>query len=173
MICKYILLIMFLNEPKLILLLSAKSFPVLLRIINNPIKNQWLLYIRLNDQTAQLQTIQFSISHLFVHCLNCPVGWDCRIHRLLLCRTVWHLTNERAGYDTKQSDGKVPVTLDLCGMQSISLTLLPGPPPVTPDRVLSMAQIELNCVLMQNWIVWNGTVFDILKCTYAKLNCLK
>ena len=32
---------------------------------------------------------------------------------------------------------------------------------VAPDRVLSMGQKELNCILMQNWIVWNGTVFDI------------
>ena len=32
---------------------------------------------------------------------------------------------------------------------------------VAPDRVLSMGQIELNYVLMLNWIVWNKTVFDI------------
>ena len=30
-----------------------------------------------------------------------------------------------------------------------------------PERVLSMGPIELNCILMLNWIVWNGTVFDI------------
>ena len=49
-----------------------------------------------------------------------------------------------------------------------------------------MGQIELNCVLMLNWIVWNRTVFDIgiaylckielfvnKKYTYAKLDCLK
>ena len=27
------------------------------------------------------------------------------------------------------------------------------------DRVFSMGRIELNCVLMQNWIVWNRTVY--------------
>ncbi len=32
---------------------------------------------------------------------------------------------------------------------------------VTLDRVLFMGQIELNCALMLNWIVWNGTVFGI------------
>ncbi len=32
---------------------------------------------------------------------------------------------------------------------------------VALDRVLSMGQIELNYVLTLNWIVWNGTVFDI------------
>ena len=44
---------------------------------------------------------------------------------------------------------------------------------VAPDRALSMGKIKLNyvleielfchvnCVLMLNWIVWNGTAFDI------------
>ena len=67
------------------------------------------------------------------------------------------------GYDTKQSHGEAPVMLELWGMQSTpSLPLLPGllwPRVVAPDRVLSMGQIELNCILMLNWIVWNGTVF--------------
>ena len=52
--------------------------------------------------------------------------------------------------------------LKLWEMQSTdSLPLLPGPlwPRVeAPDRVLSMGQIELNCVLMLNWIVRNRTV---------------
>ena len=40
---------------------------------------------------------------------GCPVGWGCRIHRLLLCRGVGPLLpNECPGYDTKQSDGEVP-----------------------------------------------------------------
>ena len=47
--------------------------------------------------------------------------------------------------------------LDLWGMQSTpSLPSLPGPlrPGVlAPDRVLSMGQIELNCMLMLHWIV--------------------
>ena len=30
-----------------------------------------------------------------------------------------------------------------------------------PDRVLSMGQIEQNYILLLNWIVWNGIVFDI------------
>ena len=40
--------------------------------------------------------------------------------------------------------------LELCGMQSTSsLSLLPGslwPGVIAPDRVLSMGQIELNCI---------------------------
>ena len=45
-----------------------------------------------------------------------------------------------------------------------SLPSLPGqiwPGVVAPDRVLSVGQIELNSVLMLNWIVQNGIVFDI------------
>ena len=55
------------------------------------------------------------------------------------------------GYDTKQSDGEVPVMLGLWGMGSPpSLPLLPGPlwlGMVAHDRALSMGQIELNCEL--------------------------
>ena len=50
--------------------------------------------------------------------------------------------NECPGYDTKQSDGVVPVMLELWGMQSTpSLPSLPGPlwpGVVAPDRALSM-----------------------------------
>ena len=64
------------------------------------------------------------------------------------------LPNERPGYDTKQSDGEASVMLDFWGVWSTSsLPLLPGPlwlRMVAPDRLLSMGQIELNCVLMLN-----------------------
>ena len=54
---------------------------------------------------------------------------------------------------------------ELWGMQSTtSLLLLPGPLQSgvgAPDTVVSMTQIELNCVLTLNWIVWNRTDFDI------------
>ena len=56
------------------------------------------------------------------------------------------------------------------------------PEVVVPDRVQSMAQIELNSVLMLNWIVWNRTVFDlncllmlnwiVLKMVQRELNCV-
>ena len=42
---------------------------------------------------------------------NGPVGLGCRIHRLHLQRSKNSPRVSR--YDTKQSDGKVPVTLDL------------------------------------------------------------
>ena len=61
------------------------------------------------------------------------------------------------GYDTKQSDAEVPIMLELWGMQSTPLLpSLPGPlwpRVVILDIVLSMCQIELNGVLMLNWIV--------------------
>ena len=44
-------------------------------------------------------------------------------------------------------------------LPSLPYPLWPGV--VAPDRVLSMGQIELNCVLMLNWIAWNRSVFDI------------
>ena len=73
--------------------------------------------------------------------LACPVGWDCRIQWLHLSRGV-RPTNECPRYDTKQSDGEVPVMLGLWGMWSTpSLLLLPGrlwPGVVAPDRALSM-----------------------------------
>ena len=65
-----------------------------------------------------------------------------------------------------QSDGEVPVMQELWGM--LSASSLPSflgplwPTVVVQDRVLSMGQIELNSVLMLDWIVWNGTVFSML-----------
>ena len=38
------------------------------------------------------------------------VGLGCRIHRLHLCRRV---SNECSGYNTKQSDGEVPIMVEL------------------------------------------------------------
>ena len=64
--------------------------------------------------------------------------------------------NECPGYDSKQSDDQVPIMLELCGMQSTaSLPSLPSPlwrGVVAPEMVLSMRQIEVNCVLMLHCI---------------------
>ena len=80
-------------------------------------------------------------------------------------------------FDTKQSDGEVPVMIELWGLWSIpSLPLLPGPfwsGEIALDRVLSISQIELNCVLTLNWIPWSRTVLTLNLRTYVKLNCLK
>ena len=81
---------------------------------------------------------------------HCPVGWGCRIHRLLLCRGV-RPPLRVSWYDTKQSDGEVPAVLELWGMRSTpSLPSLPGPlwpGVVAPDRALSMGWIELTAYL--------------------------
>ena len=95
----------------------------------------------------------------------------------LLQRDKSPYPNKCAGYDTKQSDGEVPVMQEIWGMRStLSLPSLPGPlcpRVVVPDRVLSLLQIELNTELMLNWIVWKRTVLIFKRRTYAKLNCLK
>ena len=64
-------------------------------------------------------------------------------------------------YDSKQSDGKAPVMLELWGMQSTpSLPSVPGPLGpglIAPHRVQSMGQKELSSVLMLNGILfWFG-----------------
>ena len=70
---------------------------------------------------------------------GCPVGWGYRIHQLLLCRGVRPHSNECPIYDTKKSDGEVPVMLELWGMRSTPLLpSLPGPlwpGVVAPDKV--------------------------------------
>ena len=86
-------------------------------------------------------------------------------------------SNKCPGYDITQFDVEGPVMLELWGMSRTPLLpSLPGPlwpGGVAPDRVLSMGQIELNCVLMSNWIGCDGTVLTFKLHTYAKLNCLK
>ena len=107
---------------------------------------------------------------------RCRVGWGCRIHRRHLCRGV-RLSQRVSWYDTKQFDGEASVMLELWLMWSTPLwPLLPcplWPGVVAPDRVLSVGQIEQNCVLVLNWIVWDGTVFTFKLWNYTKLNCLK
>ena len=44
------------------------------------------------------------------------VGWGCRIHRLHLCREA-RPPQRMSRYDSKQSDGEIPVMLELWGMQ--------------------------------------------------------
>ena len=101
---------------------------------------------------------------------DCQVGYGCSILRLHLCKRLRHL-NECLVYDTNQSDGEVPVMLELLRMRSTpSLPSLPGPHlpgVVAPDRALSMGEIELNCVLRRNWIAWNRTNLTF-NCVWTK-----
>ena len=63
-------------------------------------------------------------------------------------------TNECPGYDIKQSDCEVLIILEIWRIRiTPSLPSLPGllwPRMVAPNRVLSMGQVELKCLLMQN-----------------------
>ena len=89
---------------------------------------------------------QFSLDHLSYPVMSslvlllwyCPVSWGCKRHQMLLCRGVRPPFYECQGYDTKQSDGEVPVMLELWGMQNTPLLLLlPGPlwhGVVAPDK---------------------------------------
>ena len=91
----------------------------------------------------------------YTHCLSAE---DCPPRRSVLYMTLNNL-------------------MELWGMQGTpSLPLFQGllwPGLVAPNRVQSMSQIELNCVLMLNWIAWNRTVLTFKQCHYAKLNCLE
>ena len=59
------------------------------------------------------------VGHINYCCLfktkfSCPVGWGCRIHRLLLCRGV-RPPQWVSWYDTQQSDSDVPMMLGALG----------------------------------------------------------
>ena len=69
----------------------------------------------------------------------CSVGEGGRLHLWIRFNT---LSNEYPGYDTKQSDGEVPVMLGISGIRSTTLLpFLPGqlwPRMIAPDWDLSM-----------------------------------
>ena len=80
--------------------------------------------------------------------------------------------NECPGHEIKQPDGEVEVILELWGMWStLSLPSLPGSflfEVIAPDTVISMVQIEQNCVLMLNWFFFKKrTVFFIRTVPYS------
>ena len=62
-------------------------------------------------------TVTFLLHSLFFQFSRkvCLVSWGCRIYWLHLCRGVRLPRHECPGYDTKQSDGEVPVMLELLG----------------------------------------------------------
>ena len=109
--------------------------------------NMWNISCRI--ELCYKESIYLSIYHqpfLSIWQYLGPIGWIVRIPWVCLCR-VERLPNESTEYDMKPSDHDTPV-LDLWGMWSNpTLPLLPSPlwpGPVVPDRVLSMAQIEIS-----------------------------
>ena len=95
----------------------------------------------------------------------CPVGWGCIIHHLHLCRGL-RPPNKCPGYDTKQSDGKVPIILELWGMRSNPLLpSLPGP--LRPRVVASDKGHIYGSNRTKPWF-WEFTVFAFKLSIYAK-----
>ena len=130
----------------------------------------WCGWITRVKGICSQQALVFITFFLFSDTLRCvalhvcknETSNDCRIHRLLLFRGVRPPYQWVYWYDTKKFYGKAPVIRELWRMLSTpSLPSLPGslrPGVAVSDRVLSLGQIELNCILMVNWIVWNRTV---------------
>ena len=122
--------------------------------------------------------------HVLLFYLNCLVGWGCRIHQLLLCRVVTPHPHECPAYDTKQSDGEVPVMLELWGIRTTPLLPL-WPGVVAPDKGPIYELDKTNGIFKLNWIIWlnwialdrnvfdNWTLLTFQLCDSAKLNYLK
>ena len=100
----------------------------------------YLLSNPLNNRTSNVSL--YSCIHLdrfgdILYENICPVSWGCWIHRLLLCRRVRPPTpNVCLRYDTKQSDGNVPVSFGECRvpLHCPKLTGLLWPGVVAPDK---------------------------------------
>ena len=92
---------------------------------------------------------------------NCPVGWGCRRVRP---------PNEWPGYDTKQSDGEVPVMFEALGnAEHPFIVIAPrstlarrGSTWKCPIYGLNRTNgiLMLNWIVWLNWIAWNRNVFD-------------
>ena len=94
------------------------------------------LGVMVNKYSTFPKTPGLEFHHQMLEChiqdtlTRCPVGWACRIYQLLLCRGVGP-PNECPGYDSKQSDGEVPVMLELhCHRSQVHS----GPRVVAPDK---------------------------------------
>ena len=85
------------------------------------------------------------------------VGWGCRIYRLHLCKVVRLLDMRLNNLIVKLQNAGVWRMRSIPSLPSLPVSLWSGV--VAPERVLSMVQIELNCILMLYWIVWNRTVY--------------
>ena len=113
---------------------SEFSFSLIVYLTDSYLLLDWLPYLvlpkfNLWSHAPKIQEVKVHIRHVMLWGFknnNCPVGWGCKIHRLLLCWGVRPPSNVCPRYDTKQSDGEVPVMLELWGMQSaLSLPSLP------------------------------------------------
>ena len=135
--------------------------PYFLQNYDKEIQAILIVFKQMRFCLSNMLSIKYSFRNLRLYIYingiwSCPVS---RIHRLHLCRGVRSPPNECPVYDTKQSDGKVPVILEFWGMQStLLLSSLPGPlwpRVVAPDKV---PMYGLDRTYLR---------------TYAKLNYLK
>ena len=103
--------------------------------------------------TYKLATVFFTVPG--------PVGWGYRIHRQLLCRGVRlsqrvscirHSTIWWRGSSNSGALGNVEYSF---------ITIAPTSTLTRSGSILSIGPVEVNSVLMLNWIVWNKTIFDI------------
>ena len=82
--------------------------------------------LMLNQTKQNLRNLIPSMMTLTYY--TCPVGWGCRIHRLLLCRGVRPPPMSVLDLTLNNLYGEVPVILELWGIRCTpSLLLLPGP----------------------------------------------
>ena len=113
------------------------------------------LFVNVNCSVVHSYSLNFlKFEMAYLHPMSGPGGWGSRIHRELLSRRIAPPHNESPVDDSNQSDAEDLVMMELWGMQSTpSLPSLPCPlwsGVIAPNRVLSMGQIELNCLLMLN-----------------------
>ena len=109
--------------------------------------------------TGAVEYADCFFAEVWVSLNQCPVASSAGAVEYTDCFSAEGLDsyNECPEYDTKQSDSEALVMLKLWWMWSTPLLLpFPGllwPRVVIPDKVLSMGQIELNCVLILNWVI--------------------
>ena len=98
-----------------------------------------------------------------VYVYACVYVSVCACVCVCICVYVYVWVCECSGYDTTQSDGEVPVMLELWGMPNIPLLpQLPGllwPGAVAPDKAIYVGKIELNCELFERGLIWFGLVW--------------
>ena len=92
-------------------------------------------------QAIQVRYIRHAVKIRTNSKRTCPGGSGWRMHWLHLCRGVTP-PNKCPGYDTKQSDGEVPVILELWRMQCT--TSLPSFPGLLWPRVVALDSYQLK-----------------------------
>ena len=128
-----ILLIIFSNEPMLILLHTVKWFQILLCITNSSIKHRSFVYKQLHDQTVLFQTIQFSMSFVCTQIKYQTVMFD-----LIRCyqfrpEWTWEQWQWRSTLNSPKLQHCFSLTIRLFNV--ISTTLVRGILPLCRDAV--------------------------------------